>query len=303
MSSAVPHVVVVINPVSATGKRGAIGSRVADAFKARGFAVTALLEQDAASLATALARVLSTRPDAVIAVGGDGLVHLVVEQLVGTEIPLGLIPTGTGNDFARGLGVSLHVDEALRATLRRLSTEALARGRTVDTGLILGQGVSQPFVGALSAGFDAAVNKLTNRMVWPRGRARYILAVLIELVRLRSRKYRMLVDGDELETSGILVSIANNSSFGGGIKIVPDARLDDGFLDLFIVSKISRIQFLLFFPRVFRGTHTSIPEVTIRRVTEVTVECEGVTGFADGEEVGALPLTVRVVPKSLRVLA
>lgn len=334
MSKQHSSVIVVINPASATGKRGAIGSRISDSLTANGYAVTVLLEKDAQALARtlreAVARAVGAldaarhRPVAVIAVGGDGLVNLVVSCIVGTDIPLGIIPTGTGNDFARGLGISRDVDEALSDVLVRLGDESLRGGRLVDTAVASCGEDEHPFVGALSAGFDAAVNRRANLMTWPRGSARYVRAVIEELVRLRPVQYRLLVDGEEVSTTGMLVSVANNGSIGGGMKIVPDARLDDGLLDLFVVAGVSRRRFMRLFPRVFRGTHVGIPEVTIRRAREVTVDtvlrevggtasfpCSSgmadrstrVIAFADGEEVGPLPVRVRVVPDSLRVLA
>ncbi|MFC4224919.1 diacylglycerol/lipid kinase family protein [Lysinibacter cavernae] len=314
MLSPQPRVLVVINPASATGKRGAIGSRVADTLKAEGYAVVALIEPTADALANSLARAMSTEPPlAVVAVGGDGLVNLVTGQLVGSAIPLGLVPTGTGNDLARGLGIPDTIDASLAALVSRLGQwrDSLATSgdsaptgiRSIDTAEVEIDGVRRTFVGALSAGFDAAVNERTNRMTFPRGSARYVVAVLAELVALKPREYRLTVDGETRQVTGVLVSVANNGSIGGGMRIVPDAQLNDGQLDVFIVSAVGRLRFLRIFPSVFRGTHVGLPEVTIVRGQTATVESAGIVAFADGERMGALPATVRVVPASLRALA
>lgn len=314
MLSPQPRVLVVINPASATGKRGAIGSRVADALKGEGYSVVALIEPSAEALSLSLAReIMGVPPLAVVAVGGDGLVNLVSGQLIGSGVPLGLVPTGTGNDLARGLGIPDTIDASLAALVTRLGQWRDSRGaldasasdgiRAIDTATVEVEGAQRTFVGALSAGFDAAVNERTNRMTFPRGSARYVVAVLAELAALKSRAYRLTVDGETTELRGVLVSVANNGSIGGGMRIVPAARLDDGLLDVFIVSAVGRLRFLRIFPSVFRGTHVGLPEVTIMRAREVTVESDGIVAFADGERMGALPATVRVVPDSLLVLA
>ncbi|WP_426623930.1 hypothetical protein ACPPVW_15250 [Leifsonia sp. McL0607] len=159
------------------------------------------------------------------------------------------------------------------------------------------------FGGVLSAGFDATVNERANLMTRPRGRSRYVLALLRELTTLRARPYRIVADGEQIATDAMLVSVANNRSLGGGMRIVPHAELDDGPFDHFIVTAMSRPCFLRLFPKVFRGEHTGLPEVSFRGLSTVRIEAGGVIAYADGERIGPLPVEISVVPGALRVLA
>ena len=165
--------------------------------------------------------------------------------------------------MARGLGIPLGDPAAAVAVL----LDALRRApRVVDAATVTTpDGIRTRFAGVLSAGFDAIVNERANRMRWPRGRSRYNLALLLELAVLNPIRYRLVLDDVETVTDALLVAVANNTSFGGGMLITPDARLDDGLLDVFVVQPMSRIAFLRIFPRVFKGTHVTDPRVSIRR--------------------------------------
>jgi diacylglycerol kinase (ATP) len=159
------------------------------------------------------------------------------------------------------------------------------------------------FAGALSAGFDAIVNERANAMRRPRGKSRYIIALLIELLRLHPIRYRLVFDGEELVTDALLVSAGNNVSIGGGMKVTPNAQVDDGVLDIMVVQPLSRLAFLRIFPRVFAGTHLSDPRVAIHRARTLRIEADGVVAYADGERFGPLPIDLEVSPGALRVLA
>ncbi|HEX5566806.1 MAG TPA: sphingosine kinase, partial [Streptomyces sp.] len=176
-------------------------------------------------------------------------------------------------------------------------------GRTID----LGRAGGRWFGSVLASGFDSRVNDRGNRMRWPSGRLRYDLALLAELAGLRTVPYRLtLDDGPVREIEATLVAVGNGPSYGGGMRICGDARLDDGLLDVTVVGECSRTTLLRVFPRVYRGTHLSHPSVTVHRVAKVTLETTGretVTGYADGEPLGPLPLTVEAVPGAVRVLA
>lgn len=296
------HLVVAVNPAASFGARSTTGALVVAALEAAGHRVTRVLEPGMAELDARCRELLAGEaPDAFVVVGGDGMVHLAAGLLAGTGVPLGVVPSGTGNDFARGLGVPLGDPQRAVAAL----LEALDRpARTIDAGLIRSEDGSPErwFAGVLSAGFDSAVNERANALRWPRGRQRYNVAILIELLRLRPRRYSLVVDGQPRSVEALLISVANNTSFGGGMRIAPKALLDDGLLDLFIVAPMSRLSFLRIFPRVFAGTHVGDRHVSIERVHRVRLEADAV-GYADGERVGPLPLDVRVEPGALRVLA
>jgi diacylglycerol kinase (ATP) len=155
----------------------------------------------------------------------------------------------------------------------------------------------------VSAGFDAAVNERANAWRWPGGKSRYPLAMLRELASFRAITYTVTADGERWRQDAMLISVANGQSIGGGMKITPDAVLDDGYLDLFIVGPLSRLGLLTVFPKVFSGGHLGHPAVRIRRVRNVELSADSVVAYADGERIGPLPLTIEVVPGAVRVLA
>lgn len=132
-------------------------------------------------------------------------------------------------------------------------------------------------------------------------RLRYNLAILRELITLKALDYSLVVDGVPCELAATLISVANGTSIGGGMLITPEARYDDGQLDLFVVSPVPRRTFVRIFPLVYSGRHTEHPVVLIERVTEVSLASPGLVGYADGERIGVLPLTIRVDPAALRV--
>ena len=269
-----------------------------------------LREASFALLASAVGRALADGVDALVVVGGDGMVHLGVNALAGSgeaasTVPLGIVPNGTGNDFARTLGLPLN---DVAAACRRITGGIASGGRPVDLGRITAAGGCCWFAGVLSAGFDAAVNDRANGWRWPRGKARYNLAMLRELVAFRAIEYTVTDytetdDGDTWDQGAMLISIANGQSIGGGMRIAPDARPDDGLLDLFVVRPLPRVRFLAVFPKVFSGRHIGHPAVEIRRVRKVRLSARNVVAYADGERIGPLPLIVEVVPGAVRILA
>jgi diacylglycerol kinase (ATP) len=303
--------VVAINPSASFGASRDVGPAVVQTLRAMGHEVTSLtepnFEQLVASARAALhGEVLKKRPDALVVVGGDGMVNLGTNLVAGTRMPLGLIPSGTGNDMARGLGIP-HDDT--EAAIRSLDAALAAGPRTIDAGRITwtdavtGEKGERWFACALSAGFDAIVNERANEMRHPKGPSRYILAMLAELAVLKPIAYRVILDGRVIEAPAVLVALGNSVSLGGGMKITPDAKLDDGLFDVLLVEPLSRVSFLRIFPRVFKGTHVTDPRVRIERAKKVRIEADGIVAYGDGERIAALPIDVEVVPGALRFLA
>ncbi len=305
MTTKPKRVVVAINPAASFGASRDVGPAVVQTLRAIGHEVTSLTEPDFESLLASARDAVRSKPDALVVVGGDGMVNLGVNLVAGTRVPLAIVPSGTGNDMARGLGIPHDDTEAAI----RLLGEALGRApRAIDAVRIRwteddGSRGERRFACALSAGFDAIVNERANLMRHPKGPSRYILALLAELARLKPLRYRVELDGEQLEVDALMVSVGNNVSLGGGMRITPDAVLDDGLLDVMIVKPLSRVAFLRIFPRVFQGAHTSDPRVLMRRAARIRIAADApLVAYADGERIAPLPLELEVEPGALRVL-
>ena len=295
-----PRVGLAVNPTSGQGRGAKAGDQAARRLLAAGIEVTVLTGVDADDLSRRIAAALG-RIDALVVVGGDGMVNLGVNATAGTGTPLGIVPAGTGNDIGRALGLPVADWPGAADLVRR----ALATGvtRRVDAARCTGAGTDRWFAGVLGAGFDALVNERANGWRWPRGRMRYNLAIARELPTFRPREYLIDLDGERHSSRAMLVAIGNGPSYGGGMRVLPDARMDDGLLDVMVLEPVSRLEFLRIFPRVYSGTHVSHPRVLLHRAREVWVQAAGIVGYADGERFGPLPLTSRVVPGALRLLA
>ena len=228
----------------------------------------------------------------VVAFGGDGFIHEIIQHIVHREIPLGVIPCGTGNDFARSLGVN-----QLSMT-QQMNLIAQSKIRSID----LGRVDERWFAAILSSGFDAVVNDRANQMKWPRGRMRYNIAMIEKIVQLRAHSYRIRLDGDHIDVEATLVTVANGPSYGGGMKVCPDAKLNDGLFDVMVLGKVSRTELLKVFPKVYSGRHVGHPAVTFYRCREIEIIGSG-SSFADGEPISSLPLSAECVSNALKVWA
>ncbi|WFB10439.1 diacylglycerol kinase [Streptomyces sp. LX-29] len=286
-----------VNPTAGRGRGAHATQPAARALREAGFGVRTVLGLDAEDALRRAREAVAAGTGALIAVGGDGMTSLALQAVAGTDTPLGVVAVGTGNDFAQATG--LPVRDPVAAAHRIAASLKEDGGRPVD----LGRVGDTWFGTVLASGFDSRVNDRGNRMRWPTGRFRYDVAMVAELAALRPIPYRIrLDDGPEREVEATLIAVGNGSSYGGGMRICGDARLDDGLFDITVVGPCSRATLLRVFPRVYRGTHLSHPKVTTHRVASVTLSAEGLTGYADGEPLGPLPLTARTVPGAVRVL-
>ncbi|MFW6092123.1 MAG: diacylglycerol kinase [Actinomycetota bacterium] len=288
----VRDVVLLVNPTANGGRGAALAGVATDRLTAAGLGVRQLVGRDARESQDMAYEAAASGADALVVVGGDGMVHLALQAVGGTEVPFGVIPAGSGNDFARELGLPL-TDPVAAADVVVGGGE-----RTVD----LGRAGSQWFGGVVAAGFDARVNDRANRMRWPSGRLRYNLAILAELGVFRPVPYVLELDGEVWETSAMLVAIGNSTCYGGGMRVTPGALMDDALLDVMVVKPISKARFLLVFPRVYSGAHVQLPYVEVRRARQLRVEAPGITAYADGERLGPLPQKFEAVPDAARVL-
>lgn len=280
----------VINPVAGQGKGATVGTYVAGWLTQRKIPYTLITGKSSTSLADQLGNFLEkcTDCEGVIAVGGDGLLHLVLQKIVPAQIPLALIPAGTGNDFVRTLGWSLDsFDEHLECVTTTKPTP-------IDLGLVDGEW----FGAILSTGFDSVVNEKANGLSWPKGAMKYNAAIAIELPRFRPRHYEIFLDDQTLSTEAMLIAVSNGRSYGGGMLVCPDANISDGLFDVMILRPVSKVEFLKVFPRVFTGTHVSHPAVEILRSKTVRIESKAVA-YADGERIGQLPVSAECIPGAL----
>ena len=158
------------------------------------------------------------------------------------------------------------------------------------------------FITVLAAGFDAIVNERANTMSWPKGQMRYNIAMLAELRTLKPLDYTLDLDGETRRVDAVLVAVGNGPCFGGGLRITEGAEIDDGLLDVVIIRPLSRTKLVRTYPRLFKGTHTTIPEYEHHRVRSITIDTPGIVAYADGERFGPLPITVECVPGVLRVI-
>ncbi|RMI33020.1 YegS/Rv2252/BmrU family lipid kinase [Nocardia stercoris] len=290
-------VLLLTNPRSGVG----LGSRTAAAaferFAARGVTVTEVCGTSADESAR-LVRAAVTgadRPDVVVVAGGDGLVNLALDALADTGVPLGLVPSGTGNDLARYFDIP-RADPAAAADVV-LDGE----NRTIDLGMVEREGSARRFATVAATGLDARVTLRANRMTFPRGSLRYTAAAALELFGRMVLPYRMeFADGTVLETDAVMVAVGNTSTYGGGMPICPDAVPDDGLLDVTVVGRISRPTMAVLLPRVASGHFIAHPAVSRHRVTGLTLAAEAPV-TADGEDFGTLPVTIRVLPGAQQI--
>jgi diacylglycerol kinase (ATP) len=262
--------------------------------------VRLLVAGSGAAAESACRRAVAEGAGALVAVGGDGTVHQALQAVAGTGVPLGVVAAGTGNDFASAVGVPGNAVEAAEAISRALLA---GRDRPVDLARVTTAAGDVRWFGAvLAAGFDAVVNERANRMRWPRGPRRYDLAIALELARLRSRHYTLVLDGVDHSFDGVLVAVGNGHSYGGGMRICPAADVTDGLLDVVIAGDLGRGALTRLKPRLRRGTHVTDPRVGVFQAREVRLAAEGIVGYADGERLGALPLTVGCEAGAVRLL-
>jgi diacylglycerol kinase (ATP) len=286
------------NPTAGGGRARGLLPAVAGRLRAAGVEVhehaTRSLE-DARLAACEAARTV----DAVVAMGGDGTVGACAGGLAdagpAAGAALGVVPAGGGNDAARSLGLPPRDPLAAAALLPRL------RRRPAD----LARVGERRYLVVAGAGFDAEVNRVANqRLAWARGWARYAGALLVQLAVGRPAGFTLTLDGQARELRAWFVAVANCQSYGGGMRVAPGARLDDGHLDVVVVGDVGKGEFLRTFPKVFSGRHVEHPAVSVHRARRVELAADrDLHVYADGEPAGVLPAAFEVHPAAVTVLA
>lgn len=231
----------------------------------------------------------------IVAVGGDGTLHEIVNGLYPSEIPLGYIPAGTGNDFAREMDIPRDPIQALKRVLK-MQTKKIDLGKIND----------HYFINVTSMGFDGEVAKTANQSKLKHifGRLVYIYGIIKVLLTFRPKEITLVVDDKVIFYKNVwLIAIANNRFYGGGMEICPKAVNDDGEFDICVIKDLSHFQFLRLFPTIFSGKHINLPYVDTIRVKRIEVKTnEELTIQSDGEILGNISLRLKIIKQGLNVI-
>ncbi len=283
---------VIVNPVAGRGRTRKLLPAIEERAAAVGAKVQVSLNPDDP---IRLAREAAAQGHDLVACGGDGVVAAVAGVAADTGRTLAVVPTGAGNDFARGLGYDP------KHPLDAFSALEHGNDRVIDLGRVNGRW----YTCVTASGFDAEANRWANTVHRLSGTALYVAAVLRTLAVYKPHPFRLTVDGETHEFRAWLVAVGNGPSYGGGMNIAPDAKLDDGLLDVTVVGAMTRWQMLTSFPKVFKGTHVSHSLVSTFRAARVDLvsldQSVPMDVYADGELVGPLPATMEAKPAALKV--
>ncbi|HEX6514610.1 MAG TPA: YegS/Rv2252/BmrU family lipid kinase [Nocardioidaceae bacterium] len=286
------EIALVTNPSAGGGRAGRSAAIAAPRLREAGFRVRLLEGRDADEAGDLARACVAEGVESLVVCGGDGMVHIGVQAVAGTQVNLGIIPAGTGNDVARYVGIPRHDPQAAADVV------VGSHVRTLD----LGRCGATYFATVLAAGFDSKVNERANRMRWPAGQMRYTLATLAELRVFEPIPFTLETDGEVRRLDAMLVAVGNGPSFGGGLRITHGAVLDDGWLDVVLIKPMSKLDLVTTYPKLYWGGHVTHPQYEHLRVRRITLAAPGVVAYADGERLGSLPVTVDVAPRALRLL-
>ena len=225
--------------------------------------MTPMIGRNAAESAAMARAAVADGYDALVVMGGDGMVHGALPAVVHSSTTVGVVATGTGNDVARALGIPSR--KPLDAA------DVIVAGATRRNDLASAAGV--PFATVLAAGFDSLVNERANAMTWPTGQMRYNLATLAELRVFRPLSYLLELDGEETRREAMLVAVGNCPSYGGGLRMCHGAEIDDGLLDVVIIKPISKVELLKVYPRLFKGQPRDAPGIRCTTSGEARSPC------------------------------
>ena len=282
-----------VSPRGGRGRAAAAASTVRSVIERAGHRPVDISGPSAQESAEATRAAADAGAERLIAVGGDGTVHLALQGVAGTDTVLGIVPAGTGNDFARTFG--LH-----RLSVEQATDRALGPTRPVDA---IGTDRQRWVMFSVTGGFSVDVNHRAERVRFPRGPRRYTVATLLTVPRLRHRNVAVTVDGRRHDYRCALFAVANTPTFGGGMAICPDADPADGLLDVAVIGPVGRATMLRLLPKVFDGGHVHHPEVHMLRGRTVAIEGDAMDLLGDGEAIGAAPVTLEAVPGAVQLAA
>jgi YegS/Rv2252/BmrU family lipid kinase len=284
-------VCLIANPSAGGGRTAKLLPAVESALRGHGVAFR-VERTHSIEHARELARSTVAAGELAAAMGGDGLLGAIAGELRGTDGVLGVLPGGRGNDFARKLGIGPDAEKAC---------DVLAGGR--ELAIDVADAGGQTYLGIASAGFDSDCQDIANATRVPLGEGIYVYSALRAMLSWRDAAWRVDVDGEPHAFSGYSVAVANSGVFGGGMYLAPDASLEDGLLDVVLLRACPKWRYLANLPKVFKGTHVDSPDLTLLRGKEITFEADRpFAAYADGDPIANLPVTIKVVPRALKVL-
>lgn len=299
---------VITNPTSGSGRGRAWGTEALSLLAARGHQIVDLNRGSWAGSYEAAMKIRRSL-DALVVVGGDGMVHLGIQVCAERKLPLGIIAAGSGNDAAMTLSLPIH---DIAASVARIEEGLAGDVVSIDLGKVSGRRIELPaapryFIAVLSAGVDAAIASYARQLTFPRGPLKYKFATVRVVPSYKPYGVEVTADGKKWTQQCTLVAVANSPVFGGGLIVSPDSRVDDGMLELVITEPLGRLEIGKIFPKLSDGSILDVPKVRVIQAKKITI-AQSVGGallppaFGDGELVGAGPLTIEVAPKALRVL-
>ena len=280
-----------VNPSSAGGRSLKLLPRVEAALDARR-AVFRVEKTRSLEHGAELALRAAELGEVPVVVSGDGLLGAVGGAMAGAEAPLGLIPAGRGNDLARALGIPDDPEQAVDVVLA-------GKSRRID----VGEANGKRFLGIASVGFDSECNRLANEVHWLRGNSVYAYSMIRTLIGWRSARFTLALGEERKRISGYFVAVANNSVYGGGMYIAPDAQLDDGEFDVVSIGEGGKLKFLWGLKDVLKGNHLEKDSVEVFRTPRLELDASRpFPVYADGDHLTDLPVSLRVLPRSLSIL-
>jgi YegS/Rv2252/BmrU family lipid kinase len=227
-----------------------------------------------------------------VVISGDGLLGAVGGAMAGSETPLGIIRGGRGNDLARVLGIPEDPVEAVAVI-------AAGESRSID----VGEANGERFLGIVSVGLDSECNRLANEVRLLRSNLVYVYSLFRTLAGWKPARFTIAIGDERTRISGYSISVANNSTFGGGMRIAPSAELDDGLFDIVAIGEIGKLRYLSNLPKVFKGTHVDADEVSVFRAPRLELTASRpFPVYADGEHLTDLPVSLRILPRALGVI-
>lgn len=288
-----------VNPTAGRGKAARLAPEVDRILGEMGLTHRILMSAGPGEPEELARRAALSGSDVVVALGGDGLVGMVANGLIGTGCTLAVVPGGNGNDFARTLGLDR---KRPLTSLGSLVDPGLVE---VDAVLVTTATVTRHYVGVAGVGFDSDVNETANRMdTRLTGTAKYVAALFRTLRSFEPADFEIVADSRSHLIRAMMIAVGNGKSYGGGMHVCPGAELSDGSVEICVVGAMGKPRFLMNFPKVFRGAHTTHPKVTMLRGSSIRLSADReIQVYGDGEHIGALPASFQVIPKALRVVA